>query len=502
MWVALWQGLAAFLLQPAPYMLAQAWFLVLALWWTFHLRRVAARFRHAYLPGAGLVLTLAAGLVTAWALFDQPGRYTPWWLLRAFEVGAGYFLLWAWTLPQHDRRITKGYRGLVALVAAGLWAGSWIVHLRGPLRWPALETAWLVLGLLMSAGAWVGTLVQKPPEAAWPRATAVLLALGFAVELLPGRGGRGAARLAELAVYPLLLWWPAVYSPCREARDRWRKQLQTLKTTLHALRTHVRKMEAEIAAQRAPGPSARAASEFDWCERGGYPFWQAFASTLRTLQHTLHSLSGAAVWRALPPSQRDTLLHLEAVVQFHQHALEVAARREPSVVEWSPWSAIWNHVLQAMGLFAQRKDQILGLALPDEIFPWLAPEAPAYNALYFVLARALWVSPPHSEILVRGKVVHMTPGGLGVLLEIADQGPSLDDDAQVRVFFATNGATQPEAPTDAVGSDVGLRLARRQLMAVQGSLWVTAAQAGQGTTIAVLIPTRRMTANPEATSPP
>ncbi len=491
MFLALWQALADFLYRPAPYMLVQAWLLVLALWWAYHARRMAPRMRFWFVPAGGLVAALTVGLLAAAVVFNQHGRYTPWWLLRAAQVIAAYFLIWAWSAPLDGRKELEWYRGLLALLGLVGLPGSFVLHALGPGRWPALELGWTAVGVLVGAGAFIGTVLVRPDSAAWLLTTAALFTLGFAADLTAGGDWRGAARLAELAAYPLLLWWPEVHSAWRAARARWQERVQTLEKRLQAAHARLEELETEASTLRANALTVGRGVSQDWCERGGYPFWQAFADTLRTLQHTLHSLSSAAVWRSLPPSQRDALLRLDAVAQFHQHALEVAARREVGTGDWMPWAHIWNRVLQDMGTFAQSKDQVLVLALPDEIFTWSAPEEPTYNALYFVLARALWVSPPRSEVLVHGQVVNMEPGGLGVMLEISDRGPALSEEDQVRIFFATEEEANPTSAAEAMGADLGLRLARRQLLAIQGSLWVTSAQDGPGATIAVLVPTRR-----------
>ncbi len=498
MFWALWHALTDFLYRPAPYLLVQAWLLLVALWWAYHARRLAARVRFWFVPAGGLSVALVAGLLAAAAVFNQHGRYTPWWLLRAPQVIAAYFLIWAWSAPLDGRKELEWYRGLLALIGLVGLPGSFVLHALGPGRWPALELGWLGLGVMVGAGAFIGTLLVRPDNAAWLIVTAALLTLGFAADLTAGGEWRGAARLAELAVYPLLLWWPEVHSAWRLARARWQERVHALEKRLQAARARIEELEAEANTLRASTlPVSRGVSQ-DWCERGGYPFWQAFADTLRTLQHTLHSLSSATVWRALPPSQRDALLRLDAVARFHQRALEVAAQREPTSSAWMPWAHIWNRVLQDMGTFAQSKDQVLVLALPDEIFTWSAPEEAAYNALYFVLARALWVSPSRSEVLVHGQVVNMEPGGLGVMLEISDRGPTLSEEDQVRIFFATEESATLEERAEAMGADLGLRLARRQLLAVQGSLWVTSSRSGEGSTIAVLVPTRRTDADENA----
>ncbi len=501
MFLALWQALTHFLYRPAPYMLVQAWLFLLALWWVYQARRLRERFSHWTFPAGGLLFSLGAGLLLAWALFNQQARYTPWWLLRAAQVAAAYFLIWAWTLPLDVRREVESVRGaLFLLLLVGL-PGSLVLHALGPGRWPLLEMAWTTLGVLIGVVGFAITLWARPAQGIWSLTTAALLTLGFAADLA-GRGQwRGASRLAELAAYPLLLAWPEVFSPWRLARARWQARVDALEKRLQAAQMRIHELEAEADTLRGQVlPLGRPASQA-WCERGGYPFWQAFAETLRTLQDTLHSLSAASVWRALPPSQRDALLRLDAIAQFHQRALEVAARRERAAEEWMPWAHIWNRVLQDMGTFAQSRDQVLVLALPDEIFTWSAPEEAAYHALYFVLARALWVSPPRSEIVVQGQVVQMEPGGPGVMVEVSDQGPALDEEHQVRIFFATDeeAARTPEAQT--MGADLGLRLARRQLLAVQGALWVASARPGEGSTIAVLVPTRRASEDSDESPP-
>ncbi len=500
MLLALWKALADFLYHPPTYQVVQGWLALLALWWAYQAWRWRETWRAWFVPAGGLVLSQAVGLLLAGWLLAGSGRYTPWWLLRAVQVAGAYFLLWAWMHSQEEaRREMEWYRGAAALLMLVSLAGALVLHPLGPSRWRALETLWLIVGALVSAGGFAATAVMRPQAAPWPLTLAGLFTIGFVADGVALGHWRGAVRLAELAAYPLLLWWPEVFSWWQEERRQWQERWQTLERRWQQARARLEEAEAELASRRAATLAGRGPRNAAWCARGGYPFWQAFAETLRTVQASLDSL--ASVWRSLSSAQRDALLRLEAVAHFHQHALSLAARGEPPADDWMPWAHIWNRVLEDLGIFAQTRDQTLILALPDEVFTWRAPETPAYHALYFILARALWVSPQHSEVLVQGQVVQMEPGGLGVMIEVTDRGPVLSEEEQVRIFFATEDEEPMADGSDDMGTNLGLRLARRQLLAAQGALWMTPARDGRGNTVTALIPTRRV-GGPEAVAVP
>ncbi len=500
MFAALGQALMEFLYSPAAYMLAQTWLVLLTLWWTAQAWRARQRFRFWFVPAVGLVLTQAVALVSAWVIMNQPARYAPWWWLRALQAAGAYFLLWAWSLPLNGRQEAEWYRGSLALLALVGLPASLTLHALGSSRWASLEMGWLVLGALTGLGGIALALRSRPFLAAeWFIAGALLFALGFVADLAALGHWRGAARLAELAAYPLLLWWPVVFSPEREALARWRERLRSQQAQLESLHQRVRELEDEAAQLQAQLTAQPRVTGPAWCDRGGYLIWQAFGATLKALRQTLHAFGASSVWPNLSPPQRVALGRLEALAQFHDRALSAAVRRDTTADEWAPWTHIWNRVLQELGTFAQTADQTLVLALPNEIFTWNAPLEATTQALYFVLARALWVSPGRSEIVVQGQVVQMEPGGLGVLLEVTDQGPPLTDETLIHIFFATDDPNAQTLAADDMGVNLGLRLARRQMLAVQGALWVTQLGEQAGSAVAVLVPTRQPEGDPTPT---
>ncbi len=490
MLLALRETLAAFLLHPATYMAVQAWLLVLAAWWAYYAWRWSEQARLWFVPAGGLVLTHAAALLVSGVVLSGPGRYAPWWLIRAPQVLGAYFLFWAWTLLIPPEREIEIYRGLFAVLSLVGLPGSLALHTLGPSRWAALDTGWLFLGLVLSLSAFGLAWAKRPGHAPWLMLSAALLSIGFAADLFSPQEQRVSVRLAELAIYPLLLWWPELFSPWRTALQQWQQQVTRQENRIQNLNEQLQSLENEMHALRAADASLLA-PQHDWCALRGHPFWQAFADTLHLVHATLQQLSTASTWRNLPPQQRNALLRLEAIAHFHRKALEVATYFNGDEPSWAPWGQIWNLVLQELSTFAQSRDQTLVLALPDEIFTWEAPEMPAAQALYFVLARALWVSPPNAEVVIQGQVVQMEPGGLGVLLEITERGPVLSEDEQVRIFFTAESTSPPPEQATTLGVNLGLRLARRLLKALHGGLWVSAHPKGRGNVLTVLIPTRR-----------
>ncbi len=488
--------IAPWLLSPAGFWFAALVFWLFSLGWLaqFHASEVTTRARKQYFTFA-VVLLLARAAVLGVALYGlNTAAWEKSWVWRAAQGVAAFAYLQLWLpyrRPLIIDNLLEGYRGIV-LAGFLVWgAVSMLLAGRGPATLDTMMRGWSVLGLAAAGGFFLWNLLHRwHPGWNWRAALSIGFGLGFLVDLFLEPPQRIGVLLAEWALYPLLMVWPALQG----VDEQLTEEIAMLRGRVHLLLEKQEQLEAErqtlLALQKRTPLAVRMPDPV---------FWRSITDLVLSLEQNLRLFSQDQVWPHLGWSRQRAYFFLHAVTDWYRDLSEALQylhqrRHHPdNGTEWAAFRVVWNTVLNHVRHWGLSKEIALALALPEPVLNQLVPEKAALYALALVAGRAYWVTPEQEEITLEAHWVKLEDGeGSAILVELRDAGPPLSEEDLVTVLHAWRPPDRPfhPEPKGCIGG-MGLRVAKDLLEGCRGTLWL-ANEGGQGTRVVLLIPTREV----------
>ncbi|NPA26508.1 MAG: sensor histidine kinase [Chloroflexi bacterium] len=488
-----WKTIAPWLLSPTGFWFAALTFWLLSLGWLVQFRASEMTFRtRGQYTLFGLILLAARALVLGLALryLDQ-GAWSENWLWRAAQVTAAFAYLQLWLpyrRPMILDNLLEGYRGIVA-VGLIIWgAVSALMADRGPASLELALRGWSMLGMAAAGGFFLWNLLHRWYTGwTWRAALGVGFLLGFGLDSFLPPDVRVATLLAEWALYPFLMVWPALQG----VDEQLTEEITMLRGRVHLLLEKQEQLETErqtlLALQRHSPLLMRTADPV---------FWRSITDLVLSLEQNLRLFSQEQVWPQLGWPRQRALFLLRALTEWYRdlsEALQYLQQKEQgsSSSEWTTFRVVWHTVLAHLRYWGLSKDVDLALALPDPALNLLVPERVALYALTLAAGRAYWVTPEQEEVSLSVQWVQLeNHEGTALLVELRDAGPPLDEEDLVTVLHAWSPSDKPfpGEPKGCIGG-MGLRVAKELLETYQGALWLEK-DGMQGTRVSLLIPTR------------